>query len=211
MKVKRLMVYILAIKFKIKQFHRMRPSAKKRRLKLQILKMFVLCHELLKRSKFRSQWVRYIFTEERRFLQGASDNLLVELEHYDRDKYINYLRIPPEVFYELLSLVGPSIEKKNCVRKSISAKTRLHIFMRYLASGNNMISLSYEFRVGASTVSDIIKKTADAVYEVLSSKVLLQDPNQQDWKRISKDFAEKWNMVHCIGAIDGRHMVIQVT
>lgn len=73
-----------------------------------------------------------------------------------------------------------------------------------------MISLSYEFRVGVSTVSDIVKKTADAIYDVLSSKVLMQEPNKRDWKRISKDFEEKWNMAHCVGAIDGRHMVIQV-
>lgn len=204
------MTYVLVTKLKIKKFNSMRPSAKKRKLKLQILKMFFLCKELLKRTKFRSQWVRYIFTEEKRFLQGASDNLLVELEHHDREKYVNYLRMPPEIFYELLELVGPNIEKKNLIRKSISTKTRLQIFLRYLASGNNMVSLSYEFRVGVSTVSDIIRKTADAVYEILYPKVLMQDPNQQDWERISKGFEEKWNMVHCVGAVDGRHMVIQV-
>lgn len=210
MNLKKLLSIIMIVKMKIKKFHSMRPSAAKRKLKIQILKMFILCKELLRKQKLRSQWVRYIFTEERRFLQGASHNLLVELENYDTDKYVNYLRMSPELFYDLLNNVGPSIAKKNFIRASISAKTRLHIFLRYLASGNSMISLSYEFRVGVSTVSDIVKKTADAIYDVLSPKVLMQEPNKQDWKRISKDFEEKWNMAHCVGAIDGRHMVIQV-
>lgn len=120
----------MIVKIKIKKFHSMRPSAAKRKLKIQILKMFILCKELLRKQKLRSQWVRYIFTEERRFLQGASHNLLVELENYDTDKYVNYLRMSPELFYDLLNNVGPSIAKKNFIRASISAKTRLHIFLR---------------------------------------------------------------------------------
>ena len=27
-----------------------------------------------------------------------------------------------------------------------------------------------------------------------------------DWKNIAKDFYEIWNLPHCIGAIDGKHV-----
>lgn len=211
MEIQKLLMFMMAIKLKIKKFHSMRPSAAKRKLKVQIIKMFILCKGILNKTKCRSQWVRYIFMEERRFLQGASDNLLVELESYDKEKYINYLRMTPELFNELLGIVGPRIQKKSTVRKCIATKTRLHIFLRYLSSGNSMISLSYEFRVGLSTLSSIIKETADAVYEVLSPIVLMQQPSKQDWEKVSQEFENKWNMVHCVGAIDGRHMVLQVT
>lgn len=126
---KKIMAFIVILKLKIKKFHSERPSSKKRRLKIQIIKLFLLCKKLLNSIKCRSQWVRYVFTEERRFLPGSSNNLLVELELYDREKYFNYLRITPELFYQLLNIVGPSIEKnKSIIRETIPAKTRLQIF-----------------------------------------------------------------------------------
>lgn len=64
--------------------------------------------------------------------------------------------------------------------------------------------------VGISTVSNIISETSDAVYEALSTKVLLTDPSEEDWKKVSNEFEERWNMPHCVGAADGRHMLIQV-
>lgn len=137
------MVFIVILKLKIKKFKTLRPSFKKRKLRIQIIKLFFLCKTLLQKLKCRSQWVRYIFTEEKRFLQGASDNLLLELEKYDREKYINYLRVTPELFNQLLDIVSPSMKStaNNFVRNPLPAKTRLQIFLRYLASGNSLVSL----------------------------------------------------------------------
>lgn len=33
--------------------------------------------------------------------------------------------------------------------------------------------------------------------------------NESDWKNIAADFYEKWNFPNCLGAIDGKHIVIQ--
>jgi len=33
--------------------------------------------------------------------------------------------------------------------------------------------------------------------------------NSSDWKNIALDFNEKWNFPNCLGAIDGKHVVIQ--
>lgn len=144
MKLNDLPILIASIKFKIKAYKHAKHSAKKK-IKLQIIKLFYLCKLQLRKMRARSIWVRYIFTEERRFMQGVSDNLIVELEQSDRAKYINYLRLTPEDFYELLEDVGPKIEKMTWVRQPIAPKTRLQILLRYLASGNSMTSLSYEF------------------------------------------------------------------
>ena len=32
----------------------------------------------------------------------------------------------------------------------------------------------------------------------------------EEWKKISDEFEEMWNFPHCIGAIDGKHVLIQV-
>lgn len=72
-----------------------------------------------------------------------------------------------------------------------------------------MASLAMSYRLGKSTVSGIIQDTCEAIWEVLQGRVLFQ-PSQQGWKEIAGEFLEKWNFPHCIGAIDGKHVMIQV-
>lgn len=33
--------------------------------------------------------------------------------------------------------------------------------------------------------------------------------NEQQWKSIANEFDKRWNFPHCIGAMDGKHVVIQ--
>lgn len=107
--------------------------------------------------------MRSIFTAERRLLQEASENPAREMQAEDEEKYINYFRLPPQLFEELLKLVGPVIAKEHVVRDPISPETRLHITLRCLASGDSMRSLSYAFRIGHNTVSKIVSETCDAI------------------------------------------------
>jgi hypothetical protein len=32
---------------------------------------------------------------------------------------------------------------------------------------------------------------------------------EQEWKKIAKDFEVTWNFPHCLGALDGKHVVMQ--
>lgn len=98
--------------------------------------------------------------------QGDSNNLVEEMELNDMDSFVNYLRVPQEVFEALLDLITPRIRKEFVVREPISARTRLQICLRYLCSGDSMASLSYAFRVGQSTVSKVISETCEAIWEV---------------------------------------------
>ena len=60
----------------------------------------------------------------------------------------------PERFDHLLRLIGPIISKKNTsFRDAICAGERLSITLRFLASGDSQISLSFLFRVGRKSVS----------------------------------------------------------
>ena len=72
-----------------------------------------------------------------------------------------------------------------------------------------MISLSYAFRVGGSTVSGIIRETCLALWDVLRPE-FLPAPTKEKFKQIADEFEDKWNMPHCIGGYDGKHFAIQV-
>ena len=63
--------------------------------------------------------------------------------------------------------------------------------------------------MGKSTVSNIIRETFDAIYEVLVEKYLCPPSSPADWIALAKSFEEQWNLPHVIGALDGKHIRIQ--
>ena len=73
-------------------------------------RILLLLYAILKnKEKCRRQyWVRPIFREERRLMQGASDNLVREMEDTDVEKYFNYFRMPFETFQKLLTIIVES-------------------------------------------------------------------------------------------------------
>lgn len=72
-----------------------------------------------------------------------------------------------------------------------------------------MKSVSYLYRLGVSTVSYIIKATCKAIWEALKLDYLAQ-PTENQWRKIADDFETKWNFSNCVGAIDGKHVRLQV-
>lgn len=74
-----------------------------------------------------------------------------------------------------------------------------------------MTSMSYQYLLGLTTVSNIISETCNVLWSVLSKEVLSYPFTKDKWLNISKNFENLWNFNHCIGAIDGKHIVIQVS
>lgn len=187
-------------------------SMLKKKIRKKILKLYTLYivqEDIEKRGKKRQFWVRPIFTEERRLMQGVSDNLARELEILDPEKFFNYFRMDFDTFEKLFNIVKPLITKHYIVRTPISARIRLQLTVRYLASGDSMVSLSYAFCIAHNTVSKIISETCEVIWSSLKDRVFLQ-PAASNWEKISDDFENICNFNHCIGAPDGKHVVIQV-
>ncbi|EZA59386.1 hypothetical protein X777_00508 [Ooceraea biroi] len=128
----------------------------------------------------------------------------------DREKFVNFFRVTPETFKKLLQIVLPHIEKQFVIREPISGRTRLQICLRYISSGDSMISVSYAFRVAPNTVSKIISETCDVIWDTLKDMVFVK-PSEDNWRRIADEFGEKWNFPNCFGAIDGKHIILQVS
>lgn len=125
------------------------------------------------------------------------------------DKYFEYLRMNTDSFTELLRLIEPSITKQNVVRSPIPAHTRLEICLRYLATGDSMHSISFAFRIGLNTVSKIVSETCHAIWNNLKDKVFPEN-SENVWQQKANEFEKLWNFPNCIGAIDGKHVVLQV-
>ena len=76
---------------------------------------------------------------------------------------------------------------------------------RYLATGNNFISLHDEYLLGATTVREIIRVPCDAIWECLIP-AYMSARDKNDWIRTADEFYERTNFPNCIGAVDGKHI-----
>uniref|UniRef100_A0A1X7TNE6 DDE Tnp4 domain-containing protein n=1 Tax=Amphimedon queenslandica TaxID=400682 RepID=A0A1X7TNE6_AMPQE len=113
-------------------------------------------------------------------------------------------------FDNLLRRVKPFIVRKTTqLREPVSAEERLSVTLRYLVTGDSMQTISFSYRLGHSTVSYIIEETCQALWRALSVEFLQPPKSSDEWKKISEGFADIWNFPHCIGAMDGKHILMQ--
>lgn len=82
------------------------------------------------------------------------------------------------------------------------------VFFRFLATGNSFKSLAFSFRMGATTVAIIVKEITTLLWDCLQP-LHMKTPTEETFKNIAKNFNEKWQFPHCIGAIDGKHIRVK--
>ncbi|XP_039302669.1 putative nuclease HARBI1 [Solenopsis invicta] len=206
---------LLIIRKRWQKWKKIKQTLQQQRVRRRyILRLFVIWKLMISQEKEARHriWVRPIFSERQRLLQGDSDNLVNEMEIIDHEMFYNYCRMSTEMFDQLLDIVEPRIAKQNVIREPIPARTRLLICLRYLASGDSMSSIAFSFRIGINTVSKIISETCEELWNILHESVF-PEINEKTWLKIANDFAIKWDFPHCVGdrrdAIDGKQVQIQ--
>ena len=79
---------------------------------------------------------------------------------------------------------------------------------RYLATGDAITTIAYNFWMGVHTARQIILDVCTAIWDVLAP-IYMPVPSEDKWKSIADEFYERWNFPNYIGAIDGKHVMIQ--
>ena len=116
----------------------------------------------------------------------------------------------PKSFKYLLNVVGPVIAKKDTrFCKAIPPAKRLSLTLHYLEYDGSQQSLSFAYRIAKSAISNVIDEICLPLWNCLKEKYLQPLKTSEDWKWIAKDFFDIWNLPHCIGAIDGRHIRVK--
>ena len=114
----------------------------------------------------------------------------------------------PDRFNHSFDLLRKRITKKHHIRPPIPPEERPAVTLRYLTTGNTKQSMAFEFKLGRSMVSSIIDEVCEELWHVVANFV--QPPSaKSDWEKISDDFLEFWNIPHCIGAIDWKHVAMR--
>ncbi|XP_055908218.1 uncharacterized protein LOC129943037 isoform X1 [Eupeodes corollae] len=84
----------------------------------------------------------------------------------------------------------------------------LLIFYSYLATGESQQSLGICYKCSASVVHNILFETTEVITRAFWKKVFPSLENTT-FLRVAKGFEDKWNFPNCIGALDGKHIMIQ--
>lgn len=181
---------------------------KRLHLRKKILILLLLRRRRNKRNNKKNFWVREIFIEREE--KGEFQNLVKDLRLFDDAYFYRNFRMSTQKFELLLSWVAPLIVKSAKRRPTTSPAERLIITLRYLATGDAQFTIASSYRVSPTTISRIIRETTAVIWDVLCDKDYMRAPNSlKEWENISNDFMETWNYPNCLGAIDGKHVVIQ--
>ena len=157
-----------------------------------------------KRGKTR-KWIR------RREEQGYFDNIVRELSIEDTAGYKEIMRMSHKEFLDILQLMEKDITPKQIIggTKVICAKARLTVAIRFLATGETYQSLSFQFRISKGAISYIVTEVCKAIIKNVSPLYLKVPSSAEEWLEIAEKFSERWEFPNCLGAIDGKHIVMQ--
>lgn len=82
------------------------------------------------------------------------------------------------------------------------------VYFRFLSQAAAPQLLAWMFKLGVTTIREIIYDTCDVLHNVLSP-VYLAPPNTHEWRKIAEDFELIWNLPNCVSSVDGKHINIE--
>ena len=156
------------------------------------------------RGKTR-QWVK------RREERGMFNNIVHELTIEDSVAYRKMMRMKHEDFLIILSHIEKDITPHQVSGSNsvISPKARLTLALRFLATGETFRSLAFQFRISRPAISYIVTSVCQAIIKNMEPLYLKVPSTEEEWLVIAKKFYDRWQFPNCIGAIDGKHLVMQ--
>lgn len=173
----------------------------------KLIALLLLRRLMLRRRRFGIHPIN-----RRRQALGEFHKLVPQLRD-DPARFKDYFRLKPNQFDLLLELLHnrlahkntPTPHKNQCrlVKRSqrapLSPEERLAITLRYLATGNSFRSLAFNFRVGVSTLHNVVADTTKAICSVLCPEYLRTPSTAAEWRQIAAEFETVWNIPHALG------------
>lgn len=135
----------------------------------------VLCALLYRRLKSsgdaRRKWTRDWLDASRGMC--STTGLVEELRIGDKYNFSNFLRMDESKFDCLLQSISSKISRTDSLmRACISARSKLIVTLRFLATGESYTSLAYQSRISKQAISRFVPVVLDAIYNSLRDTVL---------------------------------------
>ena len=115
-----------------------------------------------------------------------------EMRTTDTDLHFKYIRMSPVLFDRLLSLIQPFLRTRrryvSARRPHISNAQKLVLTLKFLASGQSPQDLAISYRIGHSTVHDIVGEVCNAIWLGLVSHYVRCPSTPVEWKNVASGF-----------------------
>ena len=59
------------------------------------------------------------------------------------------------------------------------------------------------------TICKFIPQVSKAILKEFQQEYLVCPTDPEDWKKIEERFRNRWNVLHAVGAVDGKHIAIK--
>ncbi|XP_022818170.1 protein ALP1-like [Spodoptera litura] len=142
-----------------------------------------------------------------RLLEGEFCKLFSRLQE-DEEKFFDYFKMSIRSFDELQARLHDILKHSNMFRAPVQPIERLAVTLRYFVTGETFKDLHFSYRLGASTIGEIIKEVCKKIWTLLHEECLSIPNSQEGWLRIAAGFENTANFPNCIGCIDGKHVRI---
>ena len=153
-------------------------------------------------------WIRQWIT--RRGDYGIYSRLLQELRNEDHRSFTNFMRMPVEMHDELLErLTGRLTKQTTTMRPAHPPGLKLALVLRHLASGATYHDMQYAWRVPPNSIHYMVKEVCRAIVDEYLEEQLATPSTPEEWRQLARDWLERWNLPHVVGAIDGKHVAIK--
>lgn len=132
------------------------------------------------------------------------------LRHEQPKEFKRELRMRPEVFDKILEKITPDIMGPgNNYRPSLPPGLKLAVVLKYLAHGCEQIDLWTDFVVSKAAICNMIEPVCNAIQRHFTDDYFKTPTTEQEWLQVAQEFEDRWQLPHCLGALDGKHCRIK--
>ena len=96
------------------------------------------------------------------------------------------------MYAEIAEMVSPRLYKPNSrYRPSLEPGLKLTLALQFFAAGNDYKSLMYAFRVGKTSIVNLIPEVADAIIAEYGEEVIPMPTTPDEWKAVADLFQSR--------------------
>ena len=158
-----------------------------------------------KRRRKHKWWVRPMLQPQLWAERGQYNTLMEELRILDRARFKNYTRLSLEMFDKVLERTIPRLQRQDTkFRKAISPGLKLAGFFSDIWQ---LVHLNQNW----VTTSELAMRlsVATAIVAEFRAEAVNCPTTPEGWLEIARQFESRWNMQHCLGALDRKHIRIR--
>ena len=103
----------------------------------------------------------------------------------------------------------PKITNKTTrFRLPITPEEKLDITLRFLVTGETNKGIMYQHRVCEVSISRFMPEVCQVIIESFMEEYMSLPDSKEKWLSVAKEFEEKWQFPNCVGAFDGKHVLL---